>query len=58
MNIVNVFPMDTFGAPATFTGPLPLKLAVGLVVAAFAVAILTWIALLGSNPIRFTAPTS
>ncbi|MCT7657046.1 DoxX family protein [Mycobacterium deserti] len=32
------------------------RLAVGLLVAAFAAAILTWIALLGSNPIHFTAP--
>ena len=34
------------------------RIAVGLLVAAFAVAILTWVALLGTNPIHFTAPAS
>jgi putative oxidoreductase len=35
-----------------------MKIAVGLLVLAFAVAILTWVALLGTNPIHFSAPTS
>lgn len=34
----------------------PLRLSVGLLIAAFAVAILTWVALLGTNPIHFTTP--
>lgn len=34
----------------------PTKLAVGLLVAAFVVAILTWVALLGTNPIHLTDP--
>lgn len=34
------------------------KVAVGLLVAAIAVAILTWVALFGTNPIHFTDPTS
>jgi uncharacterized membrane protein YphA (DoxX/SURF4 family) len=33
------------------------RIAVGLLVAAFAAAILTWVALLGTNPIHFTAPS-
>ncbi|MGV0873278.1 DoxX family protein [Mycolicibacterium sp. XJ879] len=32
------------------------RIAVGLLVAAFAAAILTWVALNGTNPIHFTAP--
>lgn len=33
------------------------RIAVGLLVAAFAAALLTWVALLGTNPIHFTAPS-
>ena len=33
------------------------RIAVGLLVAAFAAAILTWVALLGTDPIHFTAPS-
>lgn len=34
------------------------RIAVGLLILAIAAAILTWVALNGSNPIHFTAPTS
>jgi putative oxidoreductase len=34
----------------------PTKLGVGLLVLAFAVAILTWVALNGTNPIHFSSP--
>lgn len=36
----------------------PTRIAVGLLIVAIAAAILTWIALNGTNPIHFTAPTS
>jgi putative oxidoreductase len=35
----------------------PVRIAVGLLVAAFVVAIVTWIALNGTNPIHLTTPT-
>jgi putative oxidoreductase len=35
-----------------------VRIAVGLLIVAFAAAILTWIALNGTNPIHFTAPAS
>ena len=34
------------------------RIAVGLLIVAIAAAILTWMALNGTNPIHFTAPTS
>jgi putative oxidoreductase len=36
----------------------PVRIAVGLLIVAFAAAILTWVALNGANPIHFSAPTS
>ncbi|MDT5019132.1 MAG: putative oxidoreductase [Mycobacterium sp.] len=36
----------------------PARITVGLLIVAFATAILTWATLLGTNPIHFTAPTS
>ncbi|KUH86346.1 MULTISPECIES: DoxX family protein [unclassified Mycobacterium] len=33
------------------------RIAVGLLIAALAAAVLTWVALLGTNPIHFTAPS-
>ncbi|MGV0793453.1 DoxX family protein [Mycolicibacterium sp. XJ1819] len=34
----------------------PVRVAVGLLIVAVAAAIVTWVALLGANPIHFTAP--
>ena len=36
--------------------PWSMKIAVGLLVLAFGVAILTWIVLNGTNPIHFSSP--